>query len=54
MAKWWPVKACAFSQMSVYAGVDHWVKLAAGERVNGVETERTGAYDGGLGLTEGS
>ena len=54
MAKWWPVKACAFSQMSVYAGVDHWVKPADGERENGVGTERTGAYEGGLGLTEGS
>ena len=40
--------------MSVYDGVEHWEKREAGERVNGAGTERTGAYEGGLGLTEGS
>ena len=34
--------------MSVYAVVDHWVKPADGESENGVGTERTGAYEGGL------
>ena len=50
-AKWEPVRACASSQMSVYDGVEHWVKREAGERVNGAGTERTGAYEGGFDLT---
>ena len=45
------MKAYASLQMSVYDGVDHWVKLEAGERVNGVGTQRTGAYEGGFDLT---